>query len=93
VIRALVVDDEPLSRRAVRQMCARHPDVTVVAECRNGVEAADVLRHSIVDVVFLDVKMPGLTGLDVARRRHGTQLPLVVFVTDYMVLAFCCLFV
>jgi two-component system LytT family response regulator len=83
VIRALVVDDEPLSRRAVRQMCARHPDVTVVAECRNGVEAADVLRHSIVDVVFLDVKMPGLTGLDVARRRHGTQLPLVVFVTAY----------
>jgi two-component system LytT family response regulator len=83
MIRALVVDDEPLSRRAVRQMCARHPDVTVVAECRNGVEAAGVLRHSTVDVVFLDVKMPGLTGLDVARRRQGSRLPLVVFVTAY----------
>lgn len=83
MIRALVVDDEPLSRRAVRQMCARHPDVTVVAECRNGVEAAALLRHSTVDVVFLDVKMPGLTGLDVAHRRQRTQRPFVVFVTAY----------
>jgi two-component system, LytTR family, response regulator len=83
VIRALVVDDEPLSRRAVRQMCARHPDVTVIAECRNGIEAAGVLRHSTVDVVFLDVKMPGLTGLDVARRCLGVQPPLIVFVTAY----------
>ena len=83
MIRALVVDDEPLSRRAVRQMCARHPDVTVVAECRNGVEAAGAIRHSAVDVLFLDVKMPGLSGLDVAHRRRGAQLPLVVFVTAY----------
>lgn len=83
MIRALVVDDEPLSRRAVRQMCARHPDVTVVAECRNGIEAAGVLRHSTVDVVFLDVKMPGLSGLDVARRRQEASLPLVVFVTAF----------
>jgi two-component system LytT family response regulator len=83
VIRALIVDDEPLSRRALRQMCDRHPDVTVVAECRNGVEAAAALRQPTVDVVFLDVKMPGLTGLDVARRRAEKQLPLVVFVTAY----------
>ena len=83
MIRALVVDDEPLSRRAVRQMCARHADVTVVAECRNGEEALSVLRQAVVDVVFLDVKMPGLTGFDVARQRTRAQLPLVVFVTAY----------
>ncbi|NOT08926.1 MAG: response regulator transcription factor [Gemmatimonadales bacterium] len=83
MIRALVVDDEPLSRRAVRQLCARHPDVIVVAECRNGAEAAGALRRSAVDVVFLDVKMPGLNGLDVARRRQRAQRPLVVFVTAY----------
>lgn len=83
MIRAVIVDDEPLARRAVRQMCALHADVTVVAECRNGVEAAGVFRHSTVDVVFLDVKMPGLTGLDVARRGPGAPLPLVVFVTAY----------
>ena len=83
MIRALIVDDEPLSRRAVRQMCARHDDVLVVAECRNGVEAAKALRHATVDVVFLDVKMPGLSGLDVARRRHDGRLPLVVFVTAF----------
>ena len=86
MIRAVVVDDEPLSRQAVRQMCARHRDVTVVAECRNGAEAAGVLRHSTVDVVFLDVRMPGLTGLELARGRRGaqlTELPLIVFVTAY----------
>lgn len=83
MIRALVVDDEPLSRRAVRQMCARHDDVVVVAECRNGMEAAAVLRHSSVDVAFLDVRMPRVSGLDVARWRSGIQLPLVVFVTAY----------
>ena len=83
MIRALIADDEPLSRRALRQMCDRHADITVVAECRNGVEAASALRQPTVDVVFLDVKMPGLSGLDVARRRDETLLPLVVFVTAY----------
>ena len=83
MIRALIVDDEALSRRAVRQMCDRHRDVMVVAECRNGIEAADALRQSAVDVVFLDVKMPGMSGLDVAGRRDGSNLPIVVFVTAY----------
>jgi two-component system LytT family response regulator len=82
VIRALIVDDEPLSRRAVKQMCSRLSDVLVVAECRNAAEAAAILRRSSVDVMFLDVKMPGLTGLDVARRRPHER-PLVVFVTAF----------
>jgi two-component system LytT family response regulator len=87
VIRALIVDDEPLSRRAVRQLCARRSDVVVVAECRNAAEAGTVLRRSSIDVMFLDVRMPGLTGLDVARRReHGR--PLVVFVTAFQEFAF-----
>ncbi|MGH7468309.1 MAG: LytR/AlgR family response regulator transcription factor [Longimicrobiales bacterium] len=83
MIRALIVDDEPLSRRAVRQLCARHADVIVAAECSNGSDAATVLRRAPIHVVFLDVKMPGLTGLDVARRRQESQLPLIVFVTAY----------
>jgi two-component system, LytTR family, response regulator len=86
VIRALVVDDEPLSRQAVRQMCARHPDVLIVGECRNGIEVAGAMRQSTVDVVFLDVRMPGLSGLEIARRRPDSQLsqlPLIVFVTAY----------
>ena len=86
MIRAVVVDDEPVSRQAVRQMCARHRDVSVVAECRNGIEVAGVLRHSTVDLVFLDVRMPGLSGLDIARGRRGgplRELPLIVFVTAY----------
>ena len=83
MIRTLIVDDEPLSRRAVRQMCARHADLTVVAECRTGAEAEILLRDAPVDLMFLDVRMPGLSGLDIARRCEATALPLVVFVTAY----------
>lgn len=82
MIRALVVDDEALSRRAVRQLCARHPDVTVVAECQNGAEALAALREFPIDVAFLDVRMPGLHGLDVARCLREMR-PLVVFISAY----------
>lgn len=83
-IRALVVDDEPLSRRVLRQLLARHADVEVVAECEDGVEAHAALVSSRPDVLFLDVQMPELSGLDVALGTERTNgLPLVVFVTAY----------
>jgi two-component system LytT family response regulator len=81
-IRALIVDDEPLARRGIRQLLARHPDVTVVGECRNGREALRAGEPSECELVFLDVQMPGLGGFDVVRRWSG-PLPVVVFVTAY----------
>lgn len=83
MIRVVIVDDEPLSRRAVRQLCERYSDVVVIAECEHGVEAVSLLRRASADLVFLDVKMPGLSGLAVARRLDGSALPLFVFVTAY----------
>ena len=81
-IRALIVDDEPLARRGIRQLLARHPDVTVTGECRNGREAIKASESVECDLLFLDVQMPGVGGFDVARRWSG-PLPVTVFVTAY----------
>jgi two-component system LytT family response regulator len=82
-IRALIVDDEPLGRRGVRQMLARHPDVVVVAEARDGREALRALEVHSPDLVFLDVQMPELDGFEVVRVRGPERMPPVIFVTAY----------
>jgi two-component system LytT family response regulator len=81
-IRALIVDDEPLARRGIRQLLARHPDVIVAGECRNGREAIKASETVECDLLFLDIQMPGVGGFDVVRRWSG-RLPVVVLVTAY----------
>lgn len=82
-IRALIVDDEPLARRGIRQLLAGHLDFTVVGECRDGPEAVKALARQRPDVVFLDVQMPGMNGLQVLRLMGTGRMPLVVFVTAH----------
>jgi two-component system LytT family response regulator len=82
-IRALIVDDEPLARRGIRQMLAAHPDVEVVGECRDGKEAVRSLAGLRPDLVFLDIEMPGLDGLSALRILGPEKAPLVVFVTAH----------
>ena len=83
-IRAFIVDDEPLSRRAVRQLLARHDDVVVTGEFGDAVAVHDALRiqGERPDVLFLDVRMPVLSGLELAQESEGA-LPLVVFITAF----------
>lgn len=83
MIRALIADDEALSRRLVHQLLARHVDVQIVAECGDGEEARNAIASEQPDVVFLDVRMPVESGLAVARARDAKDGPLVVFVTAY----------
>jgi two-component system LytT family response regulator len=82
-IAALVVDDEPPARRGIRQLLQSHPDVRVVEECRDGKEALLALEQLTVDLVFLDIQMPGIDGFEVVRRRGVERMPSVVFVTAY----------
>lgn len=82
-IRALIVDDEPLARRGVRQLLAAHPDIVVVGECRNGREALRAFDAVSPHLVFLDVQMPGLDGFGVLRARQNRPMPFIVFVTAY----------
>jgi len=82
-IRALLVDDEPLARRGIRQLLAPHADVVVVGECRDGAEALDALARLAPTLVFLDIRMPGLDGLELIRRHGVERMPVVVFVTAH----------
>jgi two-component system, LytTR family, response regulator len=86
MIRAVIVDDEPPARRRIRALLADEPDVEVIAECRDGREALTVIGAARPDLVFLDVQMPEVDGLAVARdvgRKAGGELPLVVFTTAH----------
>jgi len=83
MIRALIVDDEPLARRGIRQLLETCDDVTVVGECRNGRDALAAFDTLAPDLVFLDVQMPELDGFEVLRARGAARMPYVVFVTAY----------
>ncbi|MFI5232902.1 MAG: LytR/AlgR family response regulator transcription factor [Gemmatimonadales bacterium] len=79
-----IADDEPLARKRVRMMLGRHPEYNIVAECRDGQEAVDALAEHEPDVLFLDVKMPGLDGFEVLEALTEAKRPAaVVFVTAF----------
>jgi DNA-binding LytR/AlgR family response regulator len=84
MIRALLVDDEAPARSELRYLLATHPEVEVVGEAATAVEALKLAGAVPYDVVFIDVEMPGLSGLDAARLVHGrTGAPQLVFVTAH----------
>lgn len=80
-LRALIVDDEELARRLIREYLQGHADIEIVGECENGLDAVRQIGALAPDLVFLDIQMPRLTGLEVLEltgRRAG-----VVFTTAY----------
>jgi two-component system, LytTR family, response regulator len=82
-LRVLIVDDEPLARRGIRQLVERRPGFVVIGESRNGREALRAIDSAAPDLVFLDVQMPELDGFGVIRARGADRMPAVVFVTAY----------
>jgi two-component system, LytTR family, response regulator len=90
-LRVLIADDEPLARERLRFLLSAHEGIEVAGECRNGREAIAALRESKVDVLFLDIKMPGKNGFDVIEQIGAAHMPITVFVTahnEYAVQAF-----
>jgi two-component system, LytTR family, response regulator len=82
-ITAVIVDDEPLGRDLVRHMLASHPDVTVVAECGDGERALAAVKRHAPRLVFLDIRMPRIDGIDLLQRLDPDARPLVVFITAH----------
>lgn len=82
-IRALVVDDEPIARLAIVRLLKEDADVDRVEECGDGASALKAIRQSAPDLIFLDIQMPAMTGIDVAAQIGPERLPATVFVTAY----------
>jgi two-component system LytT family response regulator/two-component system response regulator LytT len=84
---ALIIDDEPLARQELQYLLDRAGDVQVLAQGSNGIEAVDLIRTHKPDVVFLDVRMPGLDGFAVLKKLialdRKARLPQVVFATAF----------
>lgn len=80
-MRAIVVDDEPLARRELRRLLAEHPNIEIIAEAGNALEAAREVQQLQPDLLFLDVQMPGPSGFDLLERLE--YLPRVIFTTAY----------
>jgi two-component system LytT family response regulator len=82
-IRVLIVDDEPLARQRIEDLLAREGNVEIVGTADNGAAAIDAIRTLQPDLLFLDVQMPGKTGLEVARAIGPESMPATIFVTAY----------
>lgn len=82
-LRTLIVDDEALARSRVRKLLGTEPDVEVVGEASNGLEAVALIREKRPALVFLDVQMPEVSGFDVLRALGPEELPAVIFVTAH----------
>jgi len=83
MIHVLIVDDEQLARERLRGMLAPFADVEIVAEAGSGAEAVLKIEKYEPDLLFLDVRMPGLDGFETLRMVETEPLPLVIFVTAY----------
>lgn len=82
-LRVLIVDDEPLARAGVRARLDGHSDISVIGECGDGASALECLQTQSPDLIFIDVEMPGLSGLDVLEALSPEQRPLTVLLTAY----------
>ena len=81
--RVVIADDEPLAREVIRSLLKPAGDMTVVAECRTGVDVVEAVRAHQPDLLFLDVAMPDLDGLAALARLGADAVPATVLVTAF----------
>ena len=77
----LIIDDEPFARKLLLDFCSRVPNLEVMGDFSNGVEALQYLNTQAVDFIFLDIKMPGITGIEMLNSLRNA--PKVVFTTAF----------
>lgn len=82
-LKTLIVDDEPLARRTIRDLLAEDPEVEVIGECGGGAEAVESISQRAPDLLFLDIQMPGMDGFGVLEAVELERISAVIFVTAY----------
>lgn len=80
-IKGLIIDDEPLARNVIQEYAKKLPSLTIVGECEDAICAHQVLQNKSVDLLFLDINMPKLTGIEFLKTLKNP--PLVIFTTAY----------
>jgi len=80
-IKTIIVDDEPLAREVLENYCGRVHELDLLKSCNNGLEAGDYVRNRSVDLMFLDIQMPQLSGIDFLKSLQNP--PVVIFTTAY----------
>ncbi|HEX2608903.1 MAG TPA: LytTR family DNA-binding domain-containing protein [Flavisolibacter sp.] len=89
-MKCLIVDDNKMARMALKQLVGQIASLDLVAECSDAMEAHEQLGNTAVDLLLLDIEMPGMTGLELIKKM-GNVRPLIIFTTakkDYAVEAF-----
>lgn len=88
-MRCLIVDDEPIARSILEAYCAKMPELELVGSCENAMKALEILRTKSVDVLFLDINMPVMSGLELlGTLKHQPQVILTTAYSEYAVQAF-----
>ena len=82
-IRTIIVDDEPAARTRIARLLSQDPEVELVTECRNGQEAVEAVNKHRPDLLFMDMQMPQMNGLEAVQRIQNDRMPFVVFVTAH----------
>lgn len=82
-IKTIVVDDESLARKGLMMRLEAFPQIEVLRACSNAREALDAIAELGPDLVFLDIQMPEMTGLEMIQQLQQDNMPLIVFVTAY----------
>ena len=83
ILTAIIVDDEPLARSLLAAILGDIPNLQIVAECKNGIEAIEVVVEYTPDVMFLDIEMPEVDGFAVIKAIQTDILPKIIFTTAY----------
>ncbi len=81
-LNCIAVDDEPLALEVIESLISRHPNLKLARKCQNALEAMEWIKSNPVDVVFSDINMPGITGIDFAKAIQNAR-PVVVFTTAH----------
>src|SRR5580704_10488125 len=79
----VIVDDEPSARRTLREWCTREADLRVIGEFGDSAGALEAIRTQPPHLLFLDIQIDALSGIQIARMLDPSRLPLIVFVTAY----------
>ena len=80
-IKCIIIDDEPLAQRVLEKYISSLPSLELVKKCDNALEAMSFLHHNNIDIMFLDIKMPELTGIDMLKTLANP--PAVIMTTAY----------